>query len=263
LREKGYLSPKNEVTGLGIAVLSGGLRSSQKNVRLHDVRFLVEILRFGDPAWKRRRRSYLEMDQIPHTVKRLQNNDIVGFALDRWRVEVTTRSFMLYPPDVFTDDAHMALLGLFVDAKEVVKKLEKRFDVVCLEKGERLNIRVVGTHAALVNNALAKVYNAERRQFEVRDAEGVLRVIIDNSLRLQELEAVSPMFAPEDAGVMQDFIRDLLANPVTMSVIVKELMQVREVAVQVAELQKTNFTLDVGVQARLKRLEDWVRDAGR
>lgn len=272
LRKNGYLTATNEVTSAGLRCLSGGLTAPEKLTRLHDLRLLVEILRFRDPHFARRRRSYLEIDNIPSTVKTLRNNEIVRFALDRWRVEVTTRSFILYPPDAWTHDAHEELLRVVLDAKDVIRKLERRFPVVCLEKGEKLNLKIIGTHAALARNALAKIYNRERRQFEVHDREGKLRLIIDNSLHLHEFEAVSPMWATDDEGVTRQFFQDLIEKPTRLSdlnqadqKIAEQLQQLQarldqtlKVVNTLVDVQQVQVKSEVLTVKNVRDLRDWM-----
>src|SRR5689334_18549858 len=64
LRQNGYLTTNNELTSKGLECSSGGLRTLQKLVRLHDLRFRVEIIKYLDHRFVSRRREYLELANI-------------------------------------------------------------------------------------------------------------------------------------------------------------------------------------------------------
>lgn len=238
LRKNGYLDDHNHPTSSGLECASGGLRTLQNLTRLHDLRFRVEILRHKDRRFSAHRRQYLEMENIPYRTHHRKNWEGYFFALDGWRVEVTPRSFLLLAPDVLTRDAQEELINLYGDVKKLVRKLEARFPVVCLEKGERLNVVVEGSHAALVNNALAKKYNREKRVFELRDEQGNLRLLIDNSLRLQELEAVSPVWAVDDESKVKRLLHEAVVQDISLAQMREELRQVRQVLAAQVDVQR-------------------------
>jgi len=258
LRKNGYLTPENELTSLGLNPPSGGLSGVEKMTRLHDLRFRVEIIRYRDHRFAAHRRQYLEMENIPYRVHHRKNWEGFFFALDHWRIEVTPRSFLLLAPDVMTGGAHEELLGLYGDVKKIVRKLEARFPVTCLEKGERLNVVVEGTHAALVKNVLAKKYNTEKRVFELKDGQGNVRLIIDNSLRLQELEAVSPVWAVDDEAKVKRLLHEAVVQDISLAQIRDELRQVREVLKSQVDVQKLQVQAGLLTAKGVRNLREWM-----
>lgn len=258
LRKNQYLNEQNEPTSLGLACASGGLRTLQNLTRLHDLRFRVEIIRYRDRRFAEHRRQFLEMGNIPYRVHRRQNWDGYFFALDGWRVEVTPRSFLLLAPDVVTGDAQEELLGLYLDVKKIVRRLEARFPVVVLEKGERLNVVVEGKHAALVNNVLARKYNRERRVFELRDGRGQVRLVIDNSLRLQELEAVSPVWAVDDESRVKRLLHEAVVQDISLAGLRDELRQVRQVLEAQVGVQKLQVEAGLLTVKNVRDLREWM-----
>lgn len=269
LRKNGYLSAQNELTSAGLECLSGGLRTLQfhttsygprlpvRHVRLHDLRFRVQILRYFDARFALHRRQLLECANIPYGVHRRANWDGYVFALDSWRVEVTPRSFLLLAPDVLTRDAQQTLLDLYLDVKKIVRKLEARFPVRCLEKGDRLNVVVEGHHAARINDALAKKYNQERRVFELRDEKGDVRLVIDNSLRLNEFEAVHPVWAVDDESRIKRLYHEAVVQDISLAAVRDESRE--KLASMRSELEEIKGVLSAQVAAQRLQMEAGVR----
>ncbi len=259
LQKNGYLTTNNELTSTGVAYTSGGLRTGDNLVRLHNLRFRCSIIRYRDVRFAKSKRSYLEMAMIPSRTFSKKNWDSEFFALDGWRVEVTPKSFLLLAPDILTDRVtHEELLGLYVDVKRLVRKLERIFPVVCLEKGDRLNVVVEGVHAALVNNVLAKKYNQEKRVFELRDAQGEVRLIIDNSLRLHELEAVSPVWAVDDESKVRRLLHEAVVQDISLKAMQDDLKSVKALLQAQVEVQKLQLTSGLQVSKQVKNLREWL-----
>jgi len=254
LRKNGYLTANNEPTSSGVECASGGLRTLHKMTRLHDLRFRVEIIRYRDHRFAQHRREFLEMENIPYRVHQRKNWEGYFFALDGWRVEVTPRSFLLLATDVLTLDPIEALLRLYSDVKKLVRKLEARFPVHCLEKGERLNVVVEGSHAALVNNALAAKYNKDKRVFELRDATGAVRLVIDNSLKLHELEAVSPVWAVDDEARVKRLLHEAVVQDISLADLKAEVRGIKEVLALQVSAQKLQAEAGVRSHAQVVKL---------
>jgi hypothetical protein len=259
LKQNGYLNADNSMSSKGVAYASGSLRVCDKLLRLHNLRFRVEIIKYRDRNFLKQRRQFLEMSQIPSRTFRKRNWESEFFALDGWRVEVTPKSFLLLAPDILTDrESHEELLGLYTDVKRLVRRLERIFPVVCLEKGERLNVVVEGVHAALVNNVLAKKYNREKRVFELKDGSGDVRLIIDNSLKLHELEAVSPVWAVDDESKVKRLLHEAVIQDISLADMRRELLEMKSLLQAQTEVQKLQLTSGLQVSKQVKSLREWL-----
>lgn len=79
--------------------------------------------------------------------------------------------------------------------------------------GSQVQIKVSKQHYALVQNALARQYNADNKELKVFGNDGKLWLIIDNSLKLEELETLHTKTAVEDNKIVQDFFNNLKKYP--------------------------------------------------
>lgn len=258
LQKKGYLNQYYEPTSKAFASFEGVSETSEKITRLHNVRFRVRIRPKTTKPFAEQRREILELGNIPYRVLSRKHWDGFFFAIDEWRCEVTPKSFLLIAPDRFTRDSQEGLLDLFFDVKKIVIKLEDRFGVRALDKGNRLNVRAEATHAALINNALAKKYNRERKTFELHDADGQLRLIIDNSLHLDELEAVNPIWAVDDDAKIKRLYYEAVVQDISLAKMRDKISEIERTLGPIVHLQELQAKNAILTMKGVKDLRDYI-----
>ncbi len=92
----------------------------------------------------------------------------------------------------------LAILELKLTLLSLQKKIRTN-----LQFGKSWNFRCYSKHHANINNELAKYYQERGvNKFEVRDADGTLWLIMDDSFNLSELEAVNSKTATRDYDVV-------------------------------------------------------------
>lgn len=80
-----------------------------------------------------------------------------------------------------------------------------------LNKGKVYELKVRRNHYAIVENELAKQYNQDKEKlFVLSSQDGKLRLLIDNSFNLNELENVHPRTAKQDNPLVQKFFNRLM-----------------------------------------------------
>lgn len=214
-------------------------------VRLHDLCFNVRILS-APSDWVLRNEYVYSFDVSSGLPINLLNTSQFEFRVCGVRVRITSKSVLVYVPELVGRDLSVLMNDALNVLFEVIPKVEAKFPVVLLDKGgQYCDIRVTRAHSALMENELAKKYVKEKRCFRVLAADGKVRLLIDFSHGVPEFEAVSPRSFVGDINACQPFFEDLVNHneAVRMSDIkgvmkeivdnVSVLLQAQQVTVQV------------------------------
>jgi hypothetical protein len=113
-----------------------------------------------------------------------------------------------------------AELGANLDAKlfsakeqadKLIEKIEARLGIGIYKiDKDTFTARLSSLHIALTHHDFAKEINDRDEKLEVRDDEGILRVIVDASHGFNEYEAVSSSYASPDAQKLGDFSKAII-----------------------------------------------------
>lgn len=135
-----------------------------------------------------------------------------SFIFNSWRVEISTRSIVMFMDEersIFCDNAEDGLLeAIRLAKKEVVFPLAKVIGRKLAPRDE-IEFVVSRQHHALIKNDLAKLKNDSGERLFIRDDAGVLKLIVDKSF-VDELEAVDKDSSPSDFEKTRTMVTSVL-----------------------------------------------------
>lgn len=175
-------------------------------VRLHDVKVRIKILSKYDQD----KTKLLLLNHYKTKTIQLKNNKQITFSLSQLKCAITTKSVIITMPSIIANNPTLATAEMMEILFDMIPKLENRLKLILIKDGY-LNIEILSQHCAMMENAMAKLYNKEGNKFLIKDPEdGKTRLIIDNSFKLNEFEAVHPNKAISDMQNLQPFFLGLV-----------------------------------------------------
>lgn len=217
----GLLDENNNETEEGLRFLNQNLVVSnfgyisngekKEQIRLHDLQINAKIL--NKPSnWNEHRQAIVKIKNLKSKEwYPIDNAFFQEFDYEDVIVRTTENSILIKFEDIYGESPkackEMALFKFY----RVIPHIEKLFNIE-LDKPDYININITRQHNALIFNEIAKQFLNAGIFLKVYDNDGKLRVIVDDSEKLKELEAVSSIHAEEDAEAMQNFIRDVVLN---------------------------------------------------
>ena len=130
---------------------------------------------------------------------------------------LTTSSLILFMPHMefdIHDDPRLAIAPYIELAMHIAQDHELRLSSkgVKLKRASRgtLYAKIIANHNADTENEVARTVLAKLTRFEVRDEQGIIRLIVDNSNGIPEFEAIDAQHAIEDITYAQDFYLALI-----------------------------------------------------
>lgn len=173
---------------------------------------------------------------------------IIGFKVKSWkpaawtetefrisddlRVRTTPKSVLLHLPDFFGTDGRECKRRLLDFMEKAVPEVERLLGVKFRSKRE-FTFTISQQHFAMMKSTLADFFGTEEDLLRVLDEKGRLRVIVDASKGIFELEAVNKNWSEEDYDRMQRLIEDVVVKEAPLpSEIMAELKEVKELLSQ-------------------------------
>lgn len=216
-RERGYINAQRELTKAGKELIKKAVpfssvvsdKSVPQMVRLHDLQFNISILK-KPKNWDKHRTTITRIKKYYPRQNKLKGGAVLqDIVIDNLAVRVTPKSFLVRPPDIFEGTPQDAVnIGMDM-VLHIIPKLENLFSVK-LEKERYPNIIISRQHHAFIFHPLARWCQKKGIQLQVRDKNGELRIITDDSRGLCELEAIHTNHAEDDATFLQGYFEDLL-----------------------------------------------------
>lgn len=220
----------------------------QNKVRLHDVKVRIKILN----KFSQEKIKLLLMNHFKTKTIQLKNNQQIIFNLSQIECAVTTRSVILTMPSIIADTPIQATSELMEMVFSMIPKLENRLNIVLMKEGY-LNTEILSQHYAMIENAMAKLYNQEGKKFVIYDpVDGKPRIIMDNSFGLNELETTHNEKAFSDMEGIHPFmlgiaekspqeIRGLLEAPGNIKLMAQVMAQNQALAKDMAKAIQTTM----------------------
>jgi hypothetical protein len=217
LQKDGLISKEKELSFKGKKLVQDFIVVSDKGkrfvpqpdwCRLHDIQFCLKPIK-KPTDWNNRRllvfrdrvRNYSEWD-----VKGWRENI---FWVEDVEVRTTPSSVLVRLQDIFQPSPVLAGNYAMSVLFRVLPKLESLLGVE-LARPSYVNISIGKQHHALIFNEIAKWFLERGVECRILDESGSVRVIVDDSEDLKELEAVHPRFAEDDAQKLKDLVSDVV-----------------------------------------------------
>jgi len=207
--KKGFINRYNELIEEGRKII---YYDNKEDFRLNNVRVSIDVPQQYREKLGKIRYNLLTLKKIYFEREYLGNKiDYPIFSLDRAIVRVYQDKITIRMPDIWertAEDCTDLLLELIF---EYISKLEKlyKIELICDDK---LNLAIVSNDYANIRNILAEKYRNENNVFYLRDKNKELRIIIDFSHKLPELEAVHKNYAERDIVKVNKQINDWIEN---------------------------------------------------
>jgi hypothetical protein len=214
----------------------------QNKIRYHDVKVRIKILYPKQFTQE----QLIKQIRNPREIQ-LKNNKQIIFTINNIRCALTTKSIILSMPSILENTPIEATTELMNLLFNTIPKIEHLLNVILI-KDSYMNMSIISQHCSLIENSLAKLYNKEGDKFIIKDPEdGKTRLIIDNSFKLNEFEAVHPRKAVSDMESIQPFflgladkspqeVEGLLQSPKNLDLLnkaFKELVDARKEQIEV------------------------------
>ena len=194
LRKKGLLVGgfKKGFKSRGVHKTLGG----SQQIRLHNIQESIKIIKISN--------NYLQK------IKKSNKLEFKGITLMLYskKIEIYSQEKISFFGKT-TKDCDAAAIKFF---RSFYGRIEDNLNII-IEKERVLNKKWVRRHYALINSEIAKKCNKEKQQLIILDNEDKKqRIITDNSLNLNELEAVHSTKAKTDITRLKFHIEDMINN---------------------------------------------------
>lgn len=173
--------------------------------------------------WKRRR-EILEKRGISYEpLTHFFNSEGEKLIVNARKIHFTGKSIIIYESAEYISKLSKQSQSKAIYHFEVFLRIFERMLGMNLKHSlgnrQAYKYRVSRQHYALIQNSLAKQYNAEKKKLEVYNGRGQMMYLIDNSpterLKTGEnhFEAVHPKTSPEDITPAQTFFKKIVDHP--------------------------------------------------
>lgn len=278
-RKRGWIDQERYLTQAGLkitesyyrCVLKHGIKGSQNKkfpmefpmeksnqVRLHNLAFKLKVY---SKTWKANREKLLELRNIKYTPINMGFWKIDQITIDNFKIWLNPKHIIFYMKNYYGDIPLEAFSAALDDLKELVIKLQRNLGIR-LFNPKYLDFEISRQHYALVKNQLAEQYNKEKKKLFVYDDRNELRLLIDDSLNLKELETVHKEKAMTDNEKVQRFFReDIIEKDLTLSSIYNNH---NELAKRTLDLSDDTNNLSVVMEqmnkniTKLTQHQDWI-----
>ena len=182
--------------------------------------------------------------------------------LDGRKIHVTNKSIIIYESESYISElAKKSKSKAIYHFKILLKKLEKIFDEDFKQLG-RYKFRVSRQHYALIQNSLAKQYNAENKKLEVFNGRGRLMYLIDDSKTKENIfgenhfEAVDSESSDKDITPVQNFFKALPEYPTTTKEILENFKETNE---RLKKLSEQNLQISQVMEQQQKNIVEVIK----
>ncbi len=182
---------------------------NKNSLRLHGQRFTIEILDITN--------KYLN-DLKNKNRTSIDNNTI--FMYEKELVIYSNKDFWGYSVDNCFEQSSLYW-------NNYLRTLENDLNIILI-KPRKCNIKDFGCHIARINDPLAKEINFNKDQLKVYAPDGKLRLIVDNSFNLDELEAVHKDTSPKDMKKVEQMYKEILENELLSPLEIHKIIQENE-----------------------------------
>lgn len=154
------------------------------NIRAHSFVFKIKI---SIPRWKEREQYLRHKHILYRNIKQGQAIDIKGNIV--WLCNNSIVVYFKEDKSFYTRSAEEGYLHAIKELNAIIVNLENKLNV-SLRHSKGYKVSVSRQHYAKIKDLIASKCNELNKKIEIRDKIGELWLLVDNSLKLNELEAV-------------------------------------------------------------------------
>lgn len=217
--------------------------NSNNTFRLENVVVKIWVPKLYQEKFREKHRNLLSLRQISFQDYKLGKETYEFFAYDRATIRTFHNSILIRMPPLRGKNRKEISILLLDLIMNYVQKLERIFNIE-LVHSNILKMEIITEEIAHINNALAQILDKKGYHLYFRDDEERLRLKIDFSKNLPELEGVSPNFAEPDLDRINKQIGDIIENnPPTNSELASHIKQVADMQIYFNRNIEGHFTV--------------------
>lgn len=238
-RKNNWINKDRSLTKQGFEKVQLAYRCIEKGtikpntIRLHDLRFKVKVI---NKKYKDNRKKILKLRNIKSKTINMGFWKSEQIVIDNYTIQLNPNYVMFIMGDYYGETPFEAFSKSLEDLKELCKNLQRKLKSR-LFNTKYLDFEVSRNHYALVKNEIATQYNKEHKKLLVYDDLGILRLLIDNSLNLNELEAVSNKKAMGDIEITQRALKEVIEDNISFRAMNKNISYTKKKLFEVSENQ--------------------------
>ena len=187
------------------------LHLEPNDVRLHSIKYKIKILA-KPKSWNAlgTRQKYLKVKNVKTETISQGFYDTEKLVIDNVKVYLNKDYIVFSIPHIFAKNVYDAFEESVEILRDTAIQVQKITRVKLIQR-RNMDFEVVSNHYALIKNQLSKKYNKDKKKLYVHDDNGRLRLLIDNSLNLNEIECIDREYARTDMGDSVDpYFSDML-----------------------------------------------------
>jgi len=222
-RKNGWINEDRTLTSEGLRKVELAIARVQKvenTIRLHNLVFLVN---FKDTLIAHGK--LLDLKNISYKTIDMGTWKAKQIVIDNRKVWINPKKIILYMGNYYANTPLEAFTRALEELKQLILKIQRLLNIKLIYNNS-IDFTVSRQHYALIKNQLAKQYNKEKKKLFIYDSENRLRLLIDNSLNLNEFEAVNKKLSMDDGTKVQDHFKDIIEKPNYKPSETKEMLDV-------------------------------------
>ena len=226
-RKKGWINEDRSLTNEGFQKVELAMAISRKvefpanSIRLHNLVFIIDIPKENNRVINAQK--ILEIKKIDFKTIDMGTWKAKQIIIDNRKIWVNPKKLVIYMGNYYADTPIEAYTLALDELKSLVHSIQSKLRIKLIV-GHSISFSVSRQHFALIKNEIAMKYNNEKKKLFVYDNENRLRLMVDDSLNLDELESVDKEKAMNDAEKTREVLLDIIEKPSYLPSTAKEII---------------------------------------
>lgn len=185
--------------GRGVYIKGGSYNNvNSDEYRLHALSYRINIIESS--------KKYIDL------MKQRNKDELDGNTITMYK-----DNLLIYlNKDFFSSEPDAAYMKSLDYIHRFIIMLENNYGII-LKKGKQYNLKQFRGEIAKTNDPYAEQCNINKDKIRIYDEDGVLRLLVDNSYDLNELETVSNDYHLDDMNKIKDKWLDLIKTDLKLS----------------------------------------------
>lgn len=210
-------------------IAKGSLKPN--TIRLHDLRFKVKVY---NKMWAVKKEKLLEFKNIEYKPINMGFWKSDQITIDNFIIHLNPKNIIFIMPDYYGETQLEAFSKALEDLKLITAKLQHKLGIR-LFNTRYLDFEISRNHYALIKNEIAEDYNKKNKRLFVYDDLGILRLVTDASLNMDELEAVSKDYAMSDSEKVKRLMIDVIDKDIVISTLDNNIKDTKRNLTKISE----------------------------